>query len=200
VNQSDPRNKKAAIDSTQQRRTFFVKFAAVVAGLAGLIAPAAAGLVVFLSPLRRRTRKAEFVRITNLSAVPADGAPVLFSVVKKRFDAWTSHAAEPVGAVYLRREPGGKVRAFNAVCPHLGCFVGVSEDRFACPCHDSSFEFSGARINPESCPSPRDLDPLAVDATRLAEEQEVWVAFRSFEAAIPERVDSVTGEKVEDVS
>ncbi len=50
-------------------------------------------------------------------------------------------------AVY--KEESGMVRAFSAVCPHLGCVVQWNGDEksFDCPCHGSRFTKEGEVIN-----------------------------------------------------
>jgi menaquinol-cytochrome c reductase iron-sulfur subunit len=99
-------------------------------------------------------------------------------VIADLTDAWNREANQPIGAVYLRRNEG-KVECFNAICPHAGCFVAYAADRkvFQCPCHTSSFQLDGQRIHPT--PSPRDMDPLTVDAEKL-KEGEVWVEFVNY--------------------
>jgi glycine/D-amino acid oxidase-like deaminating enzyme/nitrite reductase/ring-hydroxylating ferredoxin subunit len=50
-------------------------------------------------------------------------------------------------AVY--RDDAGKLQAFSAVCPHLGCIVRWNKDEksFDCPCHGSRFTCDGTVIN-----------------------------------------------------
>lgn len=172
------------------RRGFVTRLMAVVCGgFAGLV-PFVSGLVVVLDPLRRKADGGSFLRVTTLDSVPDDGIARYFPVVTDRTDAWNRYIDEPIGAVFLRRERGStEVECLNAICPHAGCFVdfSIGEKQFNCPCHDSSFEPNGARMNPESCPSPRDLDPLPVDPERL-NEGEVWVEFKNFLTATPERI------------
>ena len=65
-----------------------------------------------------------------------------------------------LGAVWLRREPGGRISALSGTCPHLGCGIGEDpQGGFACPCHDSRFAPDGAFLKG---PSPRAMDPLPV--------------------------------------
>jgi len=173
-----------------ENRRGFVKLAAVICGaIAGLV-PTVAGLMVLLDPLRRKADGGGFIRVTTLDSVPDDGIARYFPVLADRTDAWNQYLDEPIGAVFLRREAGStEVQCFNAICPHAGCFVdfNVAETQFRCPCHDSSWQPTGERISPESCPSPRDLDPLAVDADKL-QAGEVWVEFMNFLPATPERI------------
>ena len=82
--------------------------------------------------------------------------------------------------------------AYHLYCGRLlkDC-SGRGEKEFRCPCHNSSFTIDGQRVQPgppaPPCPSPRDLDPLEVDAQKLA-TGEVWVKFENFRKGIPERV------------
>src|SRR5579884_2891628 len=109
IHQSPPREP----GRTEDRRQFIKKAAAVAIGALVALIPLAAGLVTFLNPLRRKSSQIEFVRITTLDAVPGDGIPRLFQVVKDRTDAWNRYRNEPVGAVYLRNVEG-HLSAHNA--------------------------------------------------------------------------------------
>jgi menaquinol-cytochrome c reductase iron-sulfur subunit len=162
--------------------------AAVIVGAIVSLFPLGAGALVLLDPILKRKRKKPgeggdeqraFLRVATLDALPADGTPVQVPVIADLTDAWNREPNQPVGAVYLRKVAGDKVECFNAICPHAGCFVGYSADRkvFQCPCHTSSFQLDGTRILPS--PSPRDMDPLTVDAQKLA-GGEVWVQFMNY--------------------
>jgi Rieske Fe-S protein len=102
------------------------------------------------------------VPVAPLDALPADGTPQRFQVIADRADAWTKYRNVPLGAVYLkrtrRRRHAGSVVAFNALCPHAGCFVDVAADgkSFHCPCHNSGFNADGS-LKPGAV-SPRPLD------------------------------------------
>lgn len=152
-------------------------------GVAALI-PFLAGVRTLLHPLRRDTSESGMVRVTSLQVLPSDGAPQRFTVRADRTDAWNTYADQPVGAVYLRRV-GDQVSAFNVVCPHAGCFVGVAEDgsRFECPCHKSSFTLDG-QIDDPSSPSPRGMDSLEVE---VRNGDELWVRFQNFQPGREEK-------------
>jgi menaquinol-cytochrome c reductase iron-sulfur subunit len=182
------------------RRTFLVKLAALATGAIATLVPLASGAWVFLDPLRRKATGdgRRLVRIAVLDALPADGVPRQFPVIADRTDAWTHYAADSLGAVYLRRTGDREVTALSATCPHAGCNVDFRAGdqpqppgEFACPCHRSTFEADGKRIDPEHCPSPRDLDPLAVELRDQGGTVEVWVKFETFLAGTAERI--VTG-------
>lgn len=186
---SAPRERAAGDDD---RRSFFATVIAVVVGGLISIFPFAAGLLVLFDPLRRQGNGGGFLRIAALDELPADGVPRSFPVITDRIDAWNKFINEPVGMVFLRRdaESGVKVEALNAVCPHAGCFVDFlgKESHFQCPCHDSSFAPNGTRINPDRCPSPRDLDQLAVQVRTVDGREEVWVEFKNFRAGTPDKI------------
>lgn len=176
----------------ENRRGFTTRLLALVCGgIAGAI-PFLSGLVVILDPLRRKASGKGFLRVATLDSVPDDGIARYFPVVTDRTDAWNRYLDEPIGAVFLLREPGStELQCLNVKCPHAGCNVDfiIPSKTFHCPCHDSNFEASGARINPESCPSPRDLDTLVVDQERL-KDGEVWVDFKNFLTATSDKIEN----------
>ena len=173
----------------EPRRNFLKEFWSVVIGGIVTLFPCLAGIAVFLDPLRR-TKSAEgaaYIRIAPLSAVPDDGVPRQFPVIKDRVDAWTFSPNERVGAVFLLRQPGSQdVEAFNVVCPHAGCFVGYDEESkvFQCPCHTSSFNLDGSIIRPS--PSPRGMDKF--DNVRI-EDDWVRVPFANYYPGKHEKIE-----------
>lgn len=168
------------------RRGFLAKAAAVVCGGLATLTPLGAGVWAFLDPLWRRSPAGGRVRVADLSAIPDDGVPRRFAVVADRRDAWTGYAAEPVGAVWLRRESGSDVvHALSATCPHAGCSVDLAPggDCFRCPCHNSTFTFAGGIVQPS--PSPRPMDSL--DCT-VDGDGSVEVQWQVFLAGVADRV------------
>lgn len=164
------------VDDEPPRRNFMIEFWAIVTGgFVGLV-PFLSGLAVLLDPLRKNKASGEgpeLVPVAQLDAVPDDGVPRKFPVIKDRVDAWTFSPDQRVGAVYLIRQPGSEaVEAFNVVCPHAGCSVGYdsASDAFQCPCHTSAFSLDGKKIDPS--PSPRDMDQLET------ENADGWVGVR----------------------
>jgi Rieske Fe-S protein len=184
----------------------------VVLATVALGTPLFAGIAMFLDPLIRRSKgggegggAGKFTRITTLDALPLDGSPVQFAIMEDKIDAWNREPNQPVGSIFLRRL-ADQVLAFNAVCPHAGCYVAYSIARaaFRCPCHNSSFALDGAKIEtPEMAnPSPRPLDALDVEYRLPGAEQaidektaaastspvEVWVRFQNFKAGTAEKI------------
>ena len=119
------------------------------------------------------------------NALQVGAQPRLFQVFVERTDAWTRHARNAVGAVFLERLGERSVRAFQAACPHLGCAVEWrgEQKQFYCPCHNSAFAHDGAIIDPS--PSARGLDTLEV---AIHGDGGVWVKFQDFKAGVKEKI------------
>ncbi len=174
----------AAVDAG--RRGFLTKALALACGGLATLVPLGAGVWAFLDPLRRRSAAARLVPVAELSAIPADGVPRRFPVVMDRTDAWTGYSAEPVGAVWLRREAGSDaVQALSATCPHAGCSVemGPGGSCFRCPCHNSEFTFAGGIMEPS--PSPRPMDALDCEVNA---DGTVAVKWQVFLAGVADKV------------
>jgi Rieske Fe-S protein len=167
-----------------ERRGFLTRTGALVIGaLVGLV-PAASAVAVLFDPLRRRSGGGTLIRVAPLSAVPDDGVPRQFPVIAERVDAW-NRTREPVGAVYLRRQPGEtRPECLSATCPHAGCFVAYDgqTDTFKCPCHNSSFAPDGAIVPPS--PSPRAMDSLACEV----KQEEILVKYENFYSGKAEKI------------
>lgn len=172
------------------RRGVLFTLTALVTGALTALIPMGAAVALVCDPLRRRSAQDAgdgFTRVGPLEALPADGVPRVFPVIATPIDAWNRYAAQPVGSVYLRRTTeDGPIAALSSTCPHAGCFVDFvrAKDRFACPCHQSSFQPDGARIDPQSCPSPRNLDALEV----AVRDGQIWVKYQRFRPATPEKI------------
>lgn len=177
---------KSDTPSQPDRREFLTKAAAVVVGGAVVAVPTIAGLCVAFDPLQRQAVAGAPVKVASLNALPADGTPIKFPVVATEVNVWNRTPNVPVGAVYLQRLKDGKVRAFNASCPHAGCAVKFqpNQGHFHCPCHDSSFGVDGKILNPKS-PSARPLDDLEVE---IRDDSEIWVKFQNFRAGSHDKI------------
>ena len=172
------------------RRDFHRLGSIVLTGLIKLViaVPAVAFLV---SPLRRKRAEAgdaAFTPLTSLSQLKV-GVPRSFAIIQDRTDAWVKYPSEPVGSVWLIRQPAGakpEVIAFSAECPHLGCAINLSADgkSFLCPCHTSAFTFEGT---PENQVPPRPMDKLDVELTTESDPK-VRVKFQRFRTLAEERI------------
>lgn len=60
------------------------------------------------------------------------------------------------------RTPTGELKAYSAVCTHLGCIVQFRKDlgHFFCACHNGQFDLNGVNIGG---PPPRPLDAYVVN-------------------------------------
>jgi menaquinol-cytochrome c reductase iron-sulfur subunit len=169
-------------------RRGFLAFATFAVGtLMGLVL-AVPGLAYLASPLRRRSRDGGFVTLTSLSQLDV-GVPRSFTILADRQDAWVKYPQEPVGSVWLIRQPAGSpqaVLALSAECPHLGCAVNLdaSGKGFLCPCHTSAFNLEG---DPRNQVPPRPMDRLEVQLSP-GSDPEVRVKFQRFRTQAKEKV------------
>lgn len=169
-------------------RRDFLGLATVALG--GLIAMVLAvpGLAYILSPLRRKGQEGSFHTLTRLKQLEV-GVPRSFAIIEERQDSWVKYPREPVGSVWLIRQPAGSdppVVALQSECPHLGCAINLKADRsgFLCPCHTSAFTLEGAPTNQVP---PRPMDRLEVEVTS-GEDPEVRVRFQRFRTASEEKI------------
>lgn len=112
----------------------------------------------FVVPPEEGEGSDERVRAGELSQMPPNSGTIV------RF------GAEPV---IVLRTPGGDVRAFSAICTHLGCTVQYRRDlqQIWCPCHDGHFDLQGVNVKG---PPPRPLPRLEA----AVEDGVVWVSRR----------------------
>jgi len=168
------------------RREFY-RLGAIALGNVFALALAIPGARFLLDPLGKKAGGADFRPLARLGQLKV-GEPEAFAVIASRQDAWVRFPREPIGSVWLVRQPGGSkvpVIAYTAECPHLSCPVNLASDRksFFCPCHSSGFRFDGSRINDVS---PRGLDTLEVELSDDA-DPEVRVKFERFQPQMAEK-------------
>jgi cytochrome b6-f complex iron-sulfur subunit len=62
----------------------------------------------------------------------------------------------------ILRTPSGELRAFSAVCTHLGCIVQYRQDlsQIWCACHNGHYDLNGRNV---SGPPPRPLEEFDVN-------------------------------------
>ena len=172
------------------RREFYRFGSIVLASLVKLFV-AVPAIAFLISPLRRKKSDAgtdAFETLTSLSQLSV-GVPRSFAIIKDRTDAWVKYPSEPVGSVWLIRQPKGvtpEVIAFSAECPHLGCAINLTADgkSFLCPCHTSAFDIEG---RPQNRVPPRPMDRLDVELTAESDPK-VQVKFQRFQTLAQERI------------
>jgi Rieske Fe-S protein len=172
------------------RRDFLGLATVALGGLISLVL-AVPGVAYLLSPLRRKDTEGAFHTVTRLSQLPV-GVPRSFAIVEERQDAWVKYPREPVGSVWLIRQPAGSepsVIALQSECPHLGCAVNLTADGkgFLCPCHTSSFDLEG---KPKNQVPPRPMDRLGVEVTS-GDNPEIRVKFQRFRTQREEKIPLV---------
>jgi nitrite reductase/ring-hydroxylating ferredoxin subunit len=78
-------------------------------------------------------------RLVFFDAVPLDDMP---ETGMKKVELNIRGGDRPDTRVFLRRDPGGALTAFSALCSHLGCLVNYSnlKKEFICPCHAGRYD------------------------------------------------------------
>jgi menaquinol-cytochrome c reductase iron-sulfur subunit len=179
----------APIKPAGERRAFLKKLAAILSGGVAGTVPVAAGLVVVFDPVLREPDNGGFIRVTTLDDLADDGTPRLFQVIDDRVDIWNPYPKGMLGAVYLRKTAKGRVACLSTACPSGGFVEFRSAERvFKCPCHNCTFDINGVRIDPDRCPSPRDIDAMDVDQVTLRRTGEVFVLYRNFKPGTADKL------------
>ncbi|MFY9256014.1 MAG: Rieske (2Fe-2S) protein [Fuerstiella sp.] len=182
------------------RRNILVEGLTAILSFLLVAVPSTLGGIYFLDPILRRNKAGSagggelegFIKLAITSdSVPEDGTPVAVTVQSDLDDAWNRFKDVPVGSIWLRKNPDGRILVFNSVCPHLGCSVDYrrNEGDFFCPCHTSSFDLDGQKTNEVP---PRAMDTLELlTATNGAVSeggQELWVKYQNFRRATAEKI------------
>ena len=130
--------------SSSNRRDVIANSVVVIAGVFGL-GGLAARFLQYLYPVVPPEQVVEVVA-SRRDAIPANGGIVVNL---------------PAGRVALV-DSGGEVRAFSAICTHLGCVVHWEKemDHFYCPCHKGMFDKEGRVVGG---PPPRPLQRYPVE-------------------------------------
>lgn len=157
---------------------------AVLAGATAAAALGSAGVCagrIALAPASEGSEESPWVRVARLRDL-SPTAPARVRVIADQRDGYVIARNEPLGLVWLLRS-GDTVKAFSAVCPHLGCTIDLSGDgkQFYCPCHTSYFELDGSRSSGKPNKSLRGLDPLPARVVKNdAGDELVEVQYRRF--------------------
>jgi menaquinol-cytochrome c reductase iron-sulfur subunit len=164
------------------------RYGSFALGALAALVPAVPGMAYLLDPLSKRTKQGDFQRVGKLSELKV-GEPLSVTISEERQDAWVRYPREPIGSVWLIRQPEGakaKVVAFTTECPHLGCAVNLSPNgkEFDCPCHTSKFDFTGKPLNRVP---PRPMDKLEVELSNDP-DPEIRVKFQRFRAQEKEQI------------
>src|SRR5262249_35654300 len=125
----------------------------------------------------------DFKTVARFSDLP-EGVPTQVVIRDVRRDAWTLHPNDVVGRAWLVRRGKDQLDAFTTICPHLGCSINFVKDAglFICPCHNGTFELTGARKEGTvaTTPAPRGMDKLEWRRDP-ADPELVQVRYQNFE-------------------
>jgi menaquinol-cytochrome c reductase iron-sulfur subunit len=151
------------------------------------LALAVPGVKFLLDPLGKKAAGGEFRPLTTLGQLKV-GEPRAFAIIARRQDAWVKYPEEPVGSVWLVRQPEGSkepILAFSGECPHLSCPIPLAPDgrSFLCPCHGANFALDGKKINEVAA---RGMDALPVELS-TGPDPEVLVKFERFQPQAAEK-------------
>jgi Rieske Fe-S protein len=70
--------------------------------------------------------------------------------------------------VVVTQPSSGDIKAFSAVCTHMGCLVStVSNGTIDCPCHGSQYSISTGAVVSGPAPSPLPAAPIKVTGTNI---------------------------------
>jgi menaquinol-cytochrome c reductase iron-sulfur subunit len=168
------------------RRDVF-RLGAVALGNLFALALAIPGIKFLLDPLGKKASGGSFQPLTTLGQLKV-GEPRSFAILARRRDGWVRYPDEPVGSVWLIRQPEGSkepVLALSGKCPHLSCPVPLAPDgkSFLCPCHGANFALDGKKLNAVAA---RGMDSLSVELTQAA-DPEVLVKFERFQPQSAEK-------------
>ncbi len=169
-----------------ENRRRFLKIATLGMGGAVTALMSVPLLRFFLHPVGRRmvsTPEAP-IDVAGVADIVAGAAPVRLPIIASGVrDAWNRLEDVAVGSCWLQKDEAGTVKAFSAVCPHLGCSVDFSQasNDFRCPCHNSAFAKDGTKK--DDGPAKRGLDPLEVSIV----DGRIRVRYQRFRNDIAER-------------
>lgn len=137
---------------TTTRRGFLQKLIGALSGLTGL---GFLGTVIGYFAPRKEPGGGKILISGDGSPIPADRLKKSSSVIGLGI------GGEPTIVINY----AGEMRAFSAVCTHLGCLVRWVPQRseFFCPCHAGRFDANGVNI---AGPPPRPLKRYQVFVTK----------------------------------
>ena len=170
-----------------RRRGFLGLLFGLVGGAIAFAAPIYAAVRSVIFPLEKEGIGGKFYYLTTDDQLTE--TPQRFPIIDDVVDAWVTVPRQTIGNVYVRKTVTGEILAWQALCPHAGCVLGVkttenpktknSELLFACPCHTAHFDLSGNLLD-EKPDSPRNMDSLETKT----EDGKVYVKFQNFQFGV----------------
>jgi quinol---cytochrome c reductase iron-sulfur subunit, bacillus type len=167
---------------SEGRRTFF-KWIAAAGGLVTIALAGFPAVRAFFSPVFRRRRPENWIRLGDTSRFTWD-EPVKIDFVDEVRDAWVE-ARRPRN-VWVYTTDGERFTVYSGRCTHLGCNFAFDAEKtvFRCPCHMGFFDVkTGAVLGG---PPPRPLDALE---TKI-EGGVLYVRHQEFRLGVPAKVEA----------
>ncbi|MDR1959255.1 MAG: Rieske (2Fe-2S) protein [Planctomycetaceae bacterium] len=175
------------------RRNFLGLLAGFAAAAVAFFVPIYAGIRSVIFPLEQQGLGGKFYPLTTLDNLSQQ--PQKFPIVDDVVDAWVTVPKKTIGNVYLRLNEADEVQAFQTLCPHAGCTIGVQTEEnpktktkellFTCPCHVAHFDLNGQLLDAKP-DAPRNMDTLVTKV----EDGRVFVRFEVFAFGTPEKKSS----------
>lgn len=185
---SDGANSGAGSEAKAPRRLFLRASGLALCG-GSCLAVLGPGLQLIAYPIGNETvtGRGRYVAVGDAEQFNEGALPVKVDIVTERGDAWNRTEAAKIGSAWVMRR-NGRIHAYSAACPHLGCSVDLTSEAeasahgpgFICRCHDSFFAGDGSATQG---PSPRGLDELEVREV----EGELEIRFERFRYGTPEK-------------
>lgn len=112
-----------------------------------VLAPLFYVIIRYIIPPKLREKILEVLNVAKISDVPVNAAKIV------RFNKIP---------IVLVHTSANQIKAYSAVCTHLGCIVQYQDEdkNFHCNCHGSVFNLDGKNI---AGPAPRPLKPYRVE-------------------------------------
>lgn len=100
------------------------------------------------------------------SAAAADtGAPAASGALAKLADIPVGGAVSAIAngkPILISQPTAGAVKAFSAICSHMGCTVAPAKGELDCPCHGSRYNLSTGAVLGGPAPKPLTAFPVKV--------------------------------------
>ena len=152
TNQEITEHDKIDEPSKSERRSFL----GIVSGLIAAGISAVLGVTIgryATAPAFTGAETEKWIELGPIAEIP-DGKLVKRNLMVSRQAGWGEFIAKR--SVWIVKE-GETLAIFSGVCPHLGCAVSASGERFVCACHGSEWDVAGKTL---AGPTPRGLDLL----------------------------------------
>lgn len=115
-------------------------------GAGAVAALGALGVAATSCAPAKTTLPSELTKVTTVDQVPVGKA---ISVMLEQTP------------ILVARPEADTFVAYSSKCPHQGCVVGVDQNNFLCPCHNSGFDF--AQGTPQFGPAREPLTQLTCE-------------------------------------